>query len=73
VVEEKLISIKEIAANENVTYLTALRWVQQGKINGLYRGGRWSVEEEEYKRFHKEGNARRAPNDESSGHQDLSV
>lgn len=61
------IPIKAIATREGVSYLTALRWVQHGKIQGLFKGGRWIVLEVEYLRFKIEGNRQEVSHANSNG------
>ena len=53
---DRKISIKEIASREGVSYITALNWVKDEKIHGVFKGGRWEIMESEYQRWCREGN-----------------
>lgn len=52
------ITIKEIAQDQQVTYITALNYVKSGKIAGGRQFGReWRVPRANYEQFKRDGNA----------------
>ena len=55
IVPENL-SVKEVAQELDVAYITALTYVHRQQIIGVRRGGQWVVSKEELDRFKKEGN-----------------
>lgn len=50
------LSIKEVAQELDVAYITALTYVHRSQIKGVRRGGQWIVTKEELVRFKAEGN-----------------
>jgi len=50
------LTIKEVAQDLDVSYVTVLKMVHRKEIKGVRRGGRWSIPKSEYNRFKKEGN-----------------
>jgi len=49
-------SVKAVAAELGVTYVTALNYVKRGLLQGRRKGGRWKIAQQEFDRFQQEGN-----------------
>lgn len=72
------LSIKEVAAELDKSYITVLRYVKSGKLLGVRRGGQWVVRRSELERFKREGNwceeaKKEVEQDESHSMQDTKV
>ena len=50
------VTIKELANELDVAYITALTYVHRGQVKGIRKGGQWKISREEVTRFKKEGN-----------------
>ncbi len=53
---KKELSVKEVAEELGVSYVTALRYVKNNIPEVIRRGGRWYVPLEALERFKREGN-----------------
>ena len=48
---DDFMSIREVAKRVGMSYMTILKFVQQGSIKAVKIGGRWRVSLTEYNRF----------------------
>lgn len=55
-VPKERISVRELAKELGVNYITALGYIHDGKIRGIKIGGQWKVSMEEVQRFLAQGN-----------------
>lgn len=56
---ERYYTVKEIAAELGVNYVTALGYIRRGLVQGFRIGGQWRVTGTELDRFKREGNLQR--------------
>jgi len=50
------LTVKQVASNLGITYVTALRMLHRDQLKGVKRGGQWRIPRKEFKRFKQEGN-----------------
>jgi excisionase family DNA binding protein len=52
----KYLTVKEVAIDLGVSYITALKYIHNNMLKGIRIGGQWRVTPEELERFKQEGN-----------------
>jgi excisionase family DNA binding protein len=60
--KKEYFTVKDVAKELGVTYITALGYIKKGLMEGIRVGGQWRISLEELERFKREGNLQRGRN-----------